>query len=233
MSELTTEARRQIVAGLVRRDPGVSLAAVRRAVAAAGHDVGDKALRRDMMEVRGDLQRETMQRRQETVAMLLARKLTVREIQRALAGAGFDVCERTVARDIVDVRTLWRERAAATIDELRAGELAELREMERLCAQEIPKATSDKDRVRWIAEWRAIKARIAAMMGLDAPTQLKHSGEIDLGGGLTAEERREIAAAIAASAEPGKGAPPATGAAARIEKAPKTRARRAARKADA
>lgn len=228
MADLTTGARRQLVAGLVRHRPDVSLAEVRRAVRAAGHRVGDKTIGKDMTAVRGEIEQETIERRQEMVATLLARKLTRREMLRALASSGFATSDGTLGRDIAAVRSMWRERAAASIEELRASELADLREMERVCAQELARAGSDKDKARWVAEWRAIKARIAAMMGIDEPTKLAHSGEIDLGGGLSAEERREIAAAIAAAAEPDAGARPSAGAADSPEK---PRARRAARKA--
>lgn len=181
-----------------------------------------------MTSVRGEIEQETVDRRQEMVATLLARKLTQREMLRALASSGFASSSSTLNRDIAVVRSMWRERAAASIAELRAGELADLREMERVCAQELARAASDKDKARWVAEWRAIKARIAAMMGIDEPTKLAHSGEIDLGGGLSAEERREIAAAIAAAAEPGSAAQTGAGVAGTPEK---SRARRAARKA--
>lgn len=199
MAEVTTGARRQIVAGLVRRRPDVPLAEVRRAIRAAGHRVGDKTIGKDMMAVRGEIEQETIERRQEMVATLMSRKLTRREMLRALTSSGFATSDGTLGRDIAAVRAMWRERAAASIEELRAGELADLREMERVCAMRLEKAETDKDRARWVAEWRAIKVRIAAMLGIDEPTKLAHSGEIDLGGGLSDEERLAMAADIAAA----------------------------------
>lgn len=200
IAEPTTEARRQIVAGLVRQQPDMPLAAVRRAVRAAGHQVGDSTLRKDIAQVRGEIEQEAIHRRQELVATLLARKLTVREIRRALAGHGFTVSERTIWGDVAAVRQIWKERCATALDDLRAQEWAELEEMERTCAQEM--ASCDKgdhaSKARYLAERRQIKARKAALRGLDAPVEVKHGGEIDVRGGLSDAERRALAAEIAA-----------------------------------
>lgn len=171
MTETTTEARRQIVAGLVRQRPNVPLAAVRRAVLAAGHKASDSTIRKDMVLVRGELEQEAIHRRQELVATLLARKLTYREILNALAGSGITVSMSTVERDVAVVRQIWKERVAAPIEEQRAQEWAELEEMERTCAREL--ASVDKGdhaaKARYLAERRQIKARKAALLGLDAP----------------------------------------------------------------
>lgn len=143
--------------------------------------------------------------RRRKVARLYARKLHQEEIAQLLG-----VDQSTVSRDIAAIEEEWRKAAAADVGELRARQLAELEEMERACAQHLANATSDRDRARWVAERRQLKARIAAMMGLDAPTQLKHSGEIDLGGGLSPEERRAMAAEIAAALAPTPGSERAT-----------------------
>lgn len=178
--ELTHEARRQIVAGLIRHRRDVSLAAVRRAVQAAGHHVGDKTLRLDMAMLREELAQEEIRRRQELVATLLARKLTYREIQRALAGSGFVVSIATIDRDVAAVRRVWKERIAAPIEELRAQEVAEMDDMERAVAHEL--SAVDKgdhaSKARYIAERVKIKVRKHAVLGLDKPTEVKHAGEI-------------------------------------------------------
>jgi len=211
IAESTTEARRQIVAGLVRQQPGVQLAAVRRAVRAAGHQASDSTIRKDIAQVRGEIEQEAIHRRQELVATLLARKLTVREIHRALAGDGFTISERTVWGDIAAVRQIWKERIAAPIEERRAQEWAELEEMERTCA----KGLTDCDKgdhaskARYLAERRQIKARKAALLGLDAPALVKHAGEIEVRGGLSDAERRALAAEIATVAGPGAARPSA------------------------
>ncbi len=55
----------------------------------------------------------------------------------------------------------------------------------------------EESKIRWLGERRQIKARIAALMGLDAPKTF--TGEIEVkDGGLSAQERRAIAAQIAA-----------------------------------
>lgn len=113
--------------------------------------------------------------RRRKVARLVARKVTQTEIADML-GVG----QATVSRDIRVIEAEWRAGAATEISAIRAMELAELREMERDVVTHQSKATSDRDRVRWIAERLRIKARIAALMGLDAPVVHEHTGK---GGG--------------------------------------------------
>lgn len=119
--------------------------------------------------------RHEIEARRRKVARLYARKLHQEEIAQLLG-----VSQPTVSRDVAAIETEWRKAAAAEVSELRARELAEIEEMERACAQHLANATSDRDRARWMAERRQLKARKAAMMGLDAPTQVAHSGEVDL-----------------------------------------------------
>ncbi|MCE7937059.1 MAG: hypothetical protein DYG90_00365 [Chloroflexi bacterium CFX6] len=161
MAETTTEARRQIVAGLVRQRVDVPLAAVRRAVLAAGHQASDNTLRKDVALVRGELEQEQIERRQELVATFMARKLTHREMLRVLAGAGFDVSRRTLERDVQAVKRLRLDLLTASVEEWTAQEVAELEEMERQAAQKEDLGLRLK-----------IKVRKHAVLGIDKPAKI-------------------------------------------------------------
>lgn len=114
--------------------------------------------------------------RQLIVARLMARKTPEAEIVTALKKAELEASDRTVRRDMKAVRDAWLEEAAEEIAGLRARELGELREMERDCALMFSK-TKDP---RFMSERRQIKARIAALLALDAPQRIEHSGRLEL-----------------------------------------------------
>lgn len=189
MAETTTEARRQIVAGLVRQYADVSLAAVRRAVLAAGHQVSDSTIRKDVAQVRGELAQEQIERRQELVGTFMARKLNHREMLRGLAGAGFDICRRTLERDVAAVKRRRRELLNASIEDWTSQEVAELEEMERQAAQKEDNGLRLK-----------IKARKHAVLGIDKPAKIAPTtpdGEAPYDPlGLTDEERAARVAAL-------------------------------------
>lgn len=161
MAEATTEARRQIVAGLVRQRADVPLAAVRRAVLGAGHQASDSTLRKDIALVRGEIEQEQIERRQELVATFMARKLTHREMLRGLAGAGIEISRRTLDRDVAAVKQLRRELLGASVEDWTAQEVAELEEMERQAAQKEDNGLRLK-----------IKARKHAVLGIDKPAKI-------------------------------------------------------------
>lgn len=118
--------------------------------------------------------RITIAERRQRVARLYARKLTQREIARTLG-----ISQPTVCRDLQAIEQQWLEDSAATIDSLKSRELAELQDMERDLSTI---ASTDPDpsvRIRAISERRHIKARIAAMMGIDAPKRTELSGAIE------------------------------------------------------
>ncbi len=102
--------------------------------------------------------------RRRKVARLYARKVTQAEIAQSLG-----VDQATVSRDIQAIEAQWRREAQAEVGAIRSQELAELREMERDVVHHLSKATSDRDRARWVAERLKIKARVAALMGLTRP----------------------------------------------------------------
>jgi DNA-binding transcriptional regulator LsrR (DeoR family) len=110
--------------------------------------------------------------RRRKVARLYARKITQTEIAQSLG-----VDQATVSRDVQAIEAQWRREAQAEVGAIRAQELAELREMERYAVSHQTKASSDRDRARWVAERLKIKARVAALMGLDAPVVLEHTGK--------------------------------------------------------
>jgi hypothetical protein len=109
--------------------------------------------------------------RRRKVARLYARKITQAEIAQSLG-----VDQANVSRDVQAIEAQWRREAQAEVGAIRAQELAELRDMERDVVSHQTKATSDRDRARWVAERLKIKARVAALMGLDAPVVLEHTG---------------------------------------------------------
>ena len=109
--------------------------------------------------------------RRRKVARLYARKVTQTEIAQSLG-----VDQATVSRDVQAIEAQWRREVQAEVEAIRAQELTELREMERDVIHPRSKATSDRDRARWVAERLKIKARVAALMGLDAPVVLEHTG---------------------------------------------------------
>lgn len=134
----------------------------------------------------------TIADRRAKVARYRARKLTIREIATAL-GVGVG----TVYRDLKALDARWLEMADGERSQQRARELAELQDMERQVATAQANSQSEEARIRWLDARLKIKARIAALMGLDAPKTF--SGEIEVkDGGLSAQERRAIAAQIAA-----------------------------------
>ena len=128
--------------------------------------------------------------RRQRVARLCARKLTQREIARTLG-----VSQPTVCRDIEAIEQQWMEDSASEIGAQRARELAELQDMERDLATI---ASTDPDpsvKIRAMAERRQVKARIAAMMGLDAPAKHEHTGK-DRGPIETRDEAAAEASAL-------------------------------------
>lgn len=100
--------------------------------------------------------------RRQSVASLVADKLTQLEIANRLG-----VSQQTISTDITHLRKQWDMQAQACLSEFIARELAELREMERTCAEQLNKTLDP----RWMAERIKIKTRIAKMLGLDTPTQ--------------------------------------------------------------
>lgn len=130
--------------------------------------------------------------RRARVARLRSRKLTMREI-----GVALGISAATVYRDLRAIDEDWRREATTDLAAIRARELAELRDMEYQAATASANSGSEEAKIRWLGERRQIKARIAALMGLDAPKAI--TAEVDLKeGGLTAQERRALAANIAA-----------------------------------
>ena len=134
----------------------------------------------------------TIADRRARVARYLSRKLTMREIAAAIGSS-----PATVYRDIKALDAKWMEEAEGERGLQRARELAELQDMERQVATAQANSQSEEARIRWVEVRLKLKARIAALMGLDAPKTF--SGEIEVkDGGLSAQERRAIAARIAA-----------------------------------
>lgn len=131
------------------------------------------------------------------------------------------VTSSTVFRDMLALDAEWRAEAQEERANVRARELAELRELEARCEIEYAsEGLSPGDRRALITERRQIKARIAAMMGLDEPTKLHHEGELSIKGGLNAEERAALVQEMAQMFAPA--AAPTTTAA----KAPRARKRK-------
>lgn len=130
--------------------------------------------------------------RRARVARLRSRKLTMREI-----GLALGISAATVYRDLRAVDEDWRREAAEDLADMRARELAELRDMEYQASTALSASLSEEAKIRWLGERRQIKARIAALMGLDAPKAITAEVEVK-DGGLTAQERRALAAHIAA-----------------------------------
>ncbi len=130
--------------------------------------------------------------RRARVARLRSRKLTMREI-----GLALGISAATVYRDLRAIDEDWRREAAEDIADMRARELAELRDMEYQASTALSASLSEEAKIRWLGERRQIKARIASLMGLDAPKAI--TAEVDVkDGGLSAQERRALAAHIAA-----------------------------------
>ena len=131
--------------------------------------------------------------RRARVARLRSRKLTMREI-----GVALGISAATVYRDLRAIDEDWRREAATDLAAISARELAELRDMEYQAATGIANSGSEEAKIRWLGERRQIKARIASLMGLDAPKAI--TGQIEVNdSGLSAQERRALAAYIAAS----------------------------------
>lgn len=135
----------------------------------------------------------TITERRLRVARYRAQKLTLREIASAIG-----VSAATVYRDIKALDAVWLKSAQGERDEHRARELAELQAMERQVATAYGSSQNEDAKIRWMAERLRIKARIASLLGLDAPRTF--AGEIEVkDGGLSSQERRALAAYIAAS----------------------------------
>jgi len=134
----------------------------------------------------------TITERRLRVARYRAQKLTLREIASAIGTS-----TATVYRDIKALDTVWLKSAQGERDEHRARELAELQAMERQVATAYGSSQNEGAKIRWMAERLRIKARIAALLGLDAPRTF--TGEIEVkDGGLSTQERRALAAEIMA-----------------------------------
>lgn len=134
----------------------------------------------------------TIMERRAKVSRYRAQKLSYREIAHAL-GVGIG----TIFRDIKALDAVWLRSAQGERDEHRARELAELQAMERQVATAYGSSQSEDAKIRWMAERLRIKARIAALLGLDAPRTF--TGEIEVkDGGLSSQERRALAAEIMA-----------------------------------
>lgn len=130
------------------------------------------------------------------VARLAARRLSPAEILVEIQAAGFDFKLRTVERDLAWIREQWRKEAAGEIEDIKARELAELDEMDRQAAEaygetmktikemieeglEVEEITATRDfmaAARFLAERTKIKARKAAILGIDAGTLVKIGG---------------------------------------------------------
>lgn len=112
--------------------------------------------------------------RRRKVARLYARKLHQDEIAQMLG-----VSQPTVSRDVTAIEAAWRTAAIADIADARARELAELQDMERRIEQDL--AACDKGdhaaKRGYYAERRQVKARIAALLGLDAPVRAPVDGD--------------------------------------------------------
>lgn len=134
----------------------------------------------------------SLMERRARVARLRSRKLSMREI-----GLALGISAATVYRDLRAIDEDWRREAAEDLANIRARELAELRDMEYQAATALSGAPTEDAKIRWMAERRQLKARIASLLGLDAPRTF--TGEIEVkDGGLSTLERRALAAEILA-----------------------------------
>lgn len=116
------------------------------------------------------ISREEIARRQLAIARLLAAKHAVSEIVEMLQASEeyASTSERTVWRDIKNIREQWEAEAREEIAGIKVTEQAELREIERLAALQYS-VTKDP---RFLTERLKAKARIAAMLGLDMPKKI-------------------------------------------------------------
>ena len=200
MTTPTTEARRQIVAGLVRQNPSAPLAAVRRSVLAHGHQVSNDTLRKDVALIRGEIEQELIERRRVLVAQFMVRHLTRRAMLTALAGADFHISYSTLDRDIAAVKVAWKEQCAQAVEEHRARRLAEDIELRRMLWHRLAGAQTDRDAARLASEIRQSGAREDARHGLDAPTKFAPTTPDGAAPydplGLTDEERADRVATL-------------------------------------
>ncbi len=131
--------------------------------------------------------------RRAKVARLRHAKRTLREI-----GSALGISPATVYRDLLALDAEWLANGQTDRDLMRARELADLQDLERQIASALAASQSEEAKIRWLGERRQIKARIASLMGLDAPKAI--TGHIEVNdSGLNAQERRALAAYIAAS----------------------------------
>lgn len=128
--------------------------------------------------------------RRHRVARLCARKLTQREIARTLG-----ISQATVSRDVGEIEKQWMAEARAELDSHRARELSELQAMERDLATIAATDPDPSVKIRAMAERRQVKARIASMIGLDAPAKHEHTGK-DSGPIETRDEAAAEASAL-------------------------------------
>ena len=113
--------------------------------------------------------------RRRQVAGLLLRKVLKGEIAKALG-----VDSDTITNDVKWLDATWQKEMAQELMAMKSRELAELREMERYCAQKLAGYNVLRNNVpvhidgdgKWMTRWLQVKERIAKMMGLDAPEKL-------------------------------------------------------------
>lgn len=98
--------------------------------------------------------------RRQQVARLYLGKATQEEIAQRL---GVNQC--TISRDVSALMDRWKQEAALEVGTIRAREVAEIEELERVCAERF----QDQPDPRWIAERRLLKTRKAKLLGLDVP----------------------------------------------------------------
>jgi len=77
------------------------------------------------------------------------------------------VSKRTIIRDVKAIHKIWQKESIDNIDELRLRDLAELDNMEMMCALEYETNKSSTLLLRRIQ----IKERRAKLMGMDKPTR--------------------------------------------------------------
>lgn len=113
-----------------------------------------------MAKVNGRAEKVAIEDRRRKVARLLAKKITQAEIAEELR-----VSQPTISRDVKVIEEEWKREYAAELDAIRARELAELRDIERDAAAAFAR-TRDP---RFLQARLSTKARIAKLIGLDAP----------------------------------------------------------------
>lgn len=104
------------------------------------------------------------ERRSQVAFMVCTLHMKSRDIAKELG-----VAQSTIKRDIKWLRSEWQKERIEHVDEVRQRELAELDEMETICAQRLMECKNPWQGTRWMEERRKIKERRAKLLGLDAP----------------------------------------------------------------